>query len=58
MKRWIPDGRELAVLGGLALAGAVVVVLIESTDVAMSLGSIPIFLVAAMMGMRRRFPVK
>ena len=53
MKRPLPTGAELAVFAVVALTCAALAALTNAHDVAMAAFALPIFVVAAWMGMRR-----
>jgi hypothetical protein len=53
MKRPLPSGTELAIFALVAVACAVAATLSGVHDIAMALFALPIFVMAAIMGMRR-----
>lgn len=53
MKRLLPTGAEVAVFAALAVACALIASLTRAADLAMAVFAVPIFVVAAWMGMRR-----
>jgi hypothetical protein len=53
MKDRFPSGRELLFFGLIAVVCAVIVGLTGKTDVGLAVAGAPIFLVGAMMGLRR-----
>lgn len=53
MKRLLPTGAELAMFAGLAFICSAVALLASKYDLVMAVFALPIFVVAAWMGMRR-----
>lgn len=53
MKRLIPDRVEVAIFATVAILGAAIVSLTTAQDIGLSVMSVPIFIAAALMGMRR-----
>lgn len=53
MKRLLPGRAELLILVAMALACAVLASMHLSADIALSVGSMPLFVAACLMGMRR-----
>ena len=53
MKRLFPTGAEVAVFAALAVLCAAVASLSHAADLVMAVFAVPIFIVAAWMGMRR-----
>ena len=53
MKRLLPDRVELAILGILALVTALVAGLCSEPQVGLAFGSMPLYVTACLMGMRR-----
>jgi Flp pilus assembly protein TadB len=53
MKRLLPGRAELLILAAMAMACAALASLHLSPDVALSVGAMPLFVAACLMGMRR-----
>lgn len=53
MKRLIPRKNEFLILVAMALGCATVASLTLSTDAALAIGSMPLFVASCLMGMRR-----
>lgn len=55
MKRLLPGRVELAVLTALALLCTLIAGLFEQRDAALALAAVPLFITAAVMGLRRNW---